>query len=366
MINLRDFILSTYLGDDKYGNPIVDKVYIPSYSDIMNLPKGKRFTSITDFAISNTASNRHIQDANGNKIVVGKQILRTENKNLTKSEIEDCWDEGYFNINFANSIPNFSYMYCMRPSLRLDAKMLAATKKASDYFPIKEYNDENGNAICYTITFGKYPQERIKDDFVTEHELAWSLEYLFNQYKLPITGKSYAVGVLLNEKKIKSCPEFEYKGKKYIRNIATPQHALSKFNDGTAVKSEKPVWFEIKPIEWKINNWDKLPKSINPKGTGEDDFCSVTSTKGLVAGFLLNANYDPNGSPWGNSGYRFYLNGGNPLSKEYNPNGKRPETEFNKLYNFEGRGFIDSALDMDLTIDFTKDISNQEELDSTL
>ena len=94
------------------------------------------------------------------------------------------------------------------------------------------------------VEYGEYPQT-VADDCTSE-----KLEELHSSSSLPSTGKTYTFDSARGSSKyyqLKSYPEYEMDGKRYIRILGTPCDICSR------VKRGKPYWVQVEPIEWLVD-----------------------------------------------------------------------------------------------------------------
>ncbi len=168
----------------------------------------------------------------------------------------------------------------------------------------------------HTIEFGEYPQSFVGADKNNE------LENLFSSGSLAATGKKY-IGRVDSTKKIIYHDEYSYKGQKYVR-VKTRTNSFSEMhlsNGITITSRQKFLWVKVEPIVWRILNWDRLPKKLNPKGTNQDDFIDARSDHAIHGSipFHLTSSGDYY-SLWQNSSIRGYLNGINVNNIKSNGN----------------------------------------------
>ncbi|MCL2797067.1 MAG: DUF6273 domain-containing protein, partial [Firmicutes bacterium] len=84
----------------------------------------------------------------------------------------------------------------------------------------------------------------------------------------------------------KISPEYLYNGQKYVRVSILSFSATYPFSTGTNNGASGSIrWFKVEPIKWLIGNWDALPESINPTGTGTADAMNLVSAE-LVTGCI--------------------------------------------------------------------------------
>ena len=169
---------------------------------------------------------------------------------------------------------------------------------------IKEVKDIEGETIYHTLQIGEYPKTK-----VDEH-LSKKLESLYNGGKIQegilCTGRWFSGnGQKQNYKDYagKHEPEFEYQGERYVRTVAYPK----------VVTPTRPVivsWEKVEPISFVINNWDEMPKSINPRGNGRAKYFNLRAEEAVTSNIPFYPDEeDENSQLWPNSSIRGYLNG---------------------------------------------------------
>ena len=112
------------------------------------------------------------------------------------------------------------------------------------------------------VEYGEYPQMLADGGISFDLEQAYSRSFigrfidLFHKNPLQPTGKVYTfdganANIGTTEKfSPKSYPEYEYKGKKYIRIQPTPSVFINRLSDGKQIQGNRPYWIEVQPIEW--------------------------------------------------------------------------------------------------------------------
>lgn len=346
MTKLKDFIVRTYLENtdenQKLGNADFDTqdyIFFETFDEVSNLTDFERVTYATDYAIMNGA---YVSDTYGgpkkDRHISWFWLRQAESKDSVHSVI---WDGSYFNFGPDTK----SAVIC--PSLHLNLATIIAKRNESRDFKIKPFRKESGDVLYYTIEFGSYPQDKAKNND--------ELERLFNARKLTPTGKTYS-GYMKEDGSFQQNKEFEYAGKKYVRVITKPHYKDSEYKDKIQVqKFGAPVWAEVQPIRWKIKNWDELPRSINPNGSGTAKTIYVKSEEGIVSGIPFYPHYGDDKSRdtmWQNSVIRAYLNGYNLYNEIDSGNGNE-EYKNDENFNFDGNGFLQEAFVRSLSRTFT-------------
>ncbi len=297
-----------------------DLVFVDSLSQLKNTPPYKLIVEPTDFASKNC-----ILDSRSGVKIYTDQILNDYNYIDT--------DGKSFKISTVNNI----HGVCPCIHVKLNDVII---ENMSALFGVRL--NVKGKPLYHTFKFGVYPQD--KKDLETEFSLA--LASYFTK-----TGRNFTDTTKHNFPEL---TEYWHKGKKYVRFISMQNYVS---------------WFEVKPIIWRVRNWSALPASINPHGTGAADFLDLKSEKALFglcfhddiidesdiySSLIGNKNPEKlsgNCRLWQNSFVRGFLNG---IDVNYikNANGN-PAFNAPCVQNFEGKGFINTALGMELS-DFVK------------
>ena len=186
-------------------------------------------------------------------------------------------------------------------------------KREESKFDIKEVKDIMGKTIYHTLQIGEYPKTKV------DESLSKTLELLYNGGKIKegisSTGRWYSCNgaIDLGEQVYegKHSPEFEYQGNRYVRVISSPNWSLREYSDGTPPgKSGTIRWVKVEPISFVIKNWNEMPKSINPKGTGKAKYFDLRAEEVITANIpFYPSKRDPNCAMWQNSCVRGFLNG---------------------------------------------------------
>ena len=336
-IDLKSFIVPTKLENtDDEGNhdnsfATKDLIYLDSYPDVKNLSKDEISVYPTDYAVMNGCWRY----------------------GLVKKKSCEVWlrTAKYINaviILDSEGIPGRRYIesdfLAICPALRLDlSKVVSARNSSQDIFKINAVANKNGRVLYHTIEFGEYPKSYVGEMKNKE------LEKLFSENKLVKTSKSYTGYMNYEDEcfgEFASHPEFEHEGQKYVRVITEKGDDECQFSDGTiAPESGIPLWVKVEPITWKIRNWDEMPRSINPQGTGSANFISVRAENGITSGIPFYNdinNFNKNCSLWQNSPIRAYLNGYDLYQEIDGGNGKKDfKAEMN--FDFTKNNFLNEA-----------------------
>lgn len=302
-MELKDLIIPTFLDNtDQYGNfgnknfRTRDMVYLPAANEVNQ--EEPNMIVPTDYAIMNGALR-----------FTGTESVLDQIKGADYCRL---WlRSGYTGQNKKISIlNNEGRVYCVdawetklphsiNPCIELAINAVLLLKELkSDVIRFKHF-DKYSN-YC-TVEFGEYPTSLVKCEEAEKLEAEFQKGILGNLLK--ISNKEYTGGYDARLQFYKKYSEFLFKNidqeyyRKFVRCIT---------NDGNF------NWFEVKPISWDIKNWDKLPTSINPKGTGEARTIKLQTENAILSGicFYPNKN-DENSNLWQNSSIRGYLNGYN-------------------------------------------------------
>jgi len=170
---------------------------------------------------------------------------------------------------------------------------------------IKKVKVKKGYA--HTIQFGEYPTNRL---FGEDNE---EMEKAFDEHREEFapTGRTFSLigsDGTNNVNAIRLCPEFIYKGKKYVRALQ------NNFKDYYSNEDDDYVdinfsWVEVTPMTFYITNWDRLPTYINPTGSNKDSKMELLADKVYVGGMAYGIDAVENPS-WESSNIRNFLDRG--------------------------------------------------------
>ncbi len=313
------------------GNPAFDTtdyVYIQKFEDVQDKGLKQRRVSATDYAVANGA-------------YVSDSYETIEGKHSSPSWLRSAGSAYYVDDVFSVDIVNHDgYNFCsnvnlawraVRPASQLNLSSIISARSASkENFKIGVVRDPDGRELCHTIEFGEYPKSRAQNSN--------ELERAYKNGLIRGTGKSYS-GYLENGKPVEN-KEFEYNGKKYVR--VKIQTEAANYADGSSIPTSGDYeWFEVEPIVWEIENWDEMPKSINPNGSGTAKVMEVVTHECVMGGIPFYPNaLDKNRSMWQNSCIRGALNGINVENIRSNGN---PEYSAPNGGDWTGQGFLQQA-----------------------
>lgn len=316
-VNLYDFIVPTKNKNPKTGVETEDLIYVDSKLD-------ERAGFATDWALgikfcTNEGRKFTPFDSLRSHIPVGK------NK---PAEMIDS-------INYYGNELGFSPL-----CTQLDAQMVIEAQKSENNFKIVPEKNRHTGKVNNVIEFGSYPNSHVGPILNSK------LTALWEKNKLVPTGKEHACCV--RPDRSFGFPEFEYKGEKFTFLVERYSVVNVKDidNEGKIRKEEQKErlhWYRVEPIQWEIENWDELPKQINPNGTGEAKTIKI-STKESVMYWDLQTTFNP--LNWEESPARAYLN--------LVPDDKNPENKPEKI-------FLSQALDAQINLERSeeKETGNQ-------
>ena len=338
MAKLKDFIVRTRLGNtdenQRIGNSAFDTqdfVFFETNDEVENITDEERYIYASDYAVMNGAW-------------LGIQRRGPKDRQSTWHWLRSAYSKSFVdNVKFDGSL-DFSgaskKSAGLCPALHLNLSSVISARSASRDFKIEPFKDESGKILYHTIEFGSYPQDKAKNSS--------ELEKLYNARKLTPTGKTYT-GCMKEDGSFEQNQEFEYGGKKYVRVISKKYDNDSEYKDKTkAPEDGTPMWAEVQPIKWKIKNWNELPRSINPNGSGTAETIYVKSEEGIMSGIPFYPEYgETEYTMWQNSPLRAIFNSYD-LQEELNKGNGNKRYKAGRNYNFKGKGFLQEAFDSPL------------------
>ena len=345
--DLKSFIVPTKLEntdeEQKYGDSSFDTkdlIYLESLLDVKNIQEEERVVYPTDYAVMNGCER-----SRSNSGFLGKRTCKIWLRTATADD--KLYVHFMDSIGYDKSEIVWIRQMAVCPALRLDlSKVVSARKLSQDIFKTNAVANKNGRVLYHTIEFGEYPKS-----YVGEMKNK-GLEKLYSENKLFKTSKSYT-GMMDKHGEYEFYPEFEYQGQKYVRFVAkynVEAHIRTEMMISTS-KTQPPIWVKVEPITWKIKNWEQMPFSINPQGTGSADFIDLRSENGITSGipFYTDIN-DENCSMWQNSVIRARLNGYN-LHREIAGGNGNSKYIAEKNFDFTKHNFLNEAFS---TVTFLK------------
>ncbi len=308
----KDFIVSTVISntglDAKQGSEIYntrDKLYLKSADEVAVLPKSMRVKAMTDYAILNggTQSDTGIRNPKGDIATYYTLRSSTNNHSGCMDIIDVVGAKNYLNVN--------AEYLCMAPSMQLNLKSVVEAKKLNDnLFKIEEVKDGNGNTLYHTMAFGEMPQN-------VDSENHDKIAKAFDRKKVVFTGKEY--DGYIDKNTIEKNKEFIYNGQKYVRVKSRIHIVYGEYNNTYGYYSYKDdsksaafgdyEFVKVEPIKHIIENFDELPKDLNPNGTGKAETIKLTTEDLIKAPCFYPYESEKNNTLYQNSTIRGYLNG---------------------------------------------------------
>jgi len=329
IMELKDFIVPTILENTDenydYGNSAFetkDLIYLPSRKDVEHKSNKDLISTATDYAIMNGCL---MQENENEEIFCYSLWTRTAPAVDRVITITTCNGNLYTSHITTHGIG-------IRPELQLDLlSVISAINSSQTPFKIDETTPIRG-LNYHTLQFGNYPKTCV------DGELNKQLEYEFLTSNITPTGKKYLGNYDDKGNPVYNDEFVAYNRQKYVRVICQRQDSDSVLRDGTEVEDELPLWAKVEPITWIITNWDDLPTSINPIGTGTATTIKLQAEEAIMSDIPFYPNdEDVNRCLWQNSTIRGYLNGinVNNIKTNGNPNFSAPNggdfTEHNFL-----------------------------------
>lgn len=296
-MELKDLIVRTKIGTK--GHEVNDLVYLPTYDELVNKYRFER----EDFIV-------HDNSAESGKYWLRNECFTPLERNVPTAVIDGCIDNrtGLQNaiiyednmIDYEEhkpyqlngdkvKLPDELFVgkkMGIRPCVRLDVnaymKLLQVLEKNKNYSHTP-YQATNGKKEYMCLNFGEYPDFNL------------SSIYSPAKHKQVPTGKEYLSPRLFAKGDYEVYRGYEYsmKGKKFV-------------NKNNVLELLAPVV----PLQWRILNWQELPTTINPKGTGTATTIDLMSHKVLNEMPYQYDEYDFTlENRWKSSLVRNYLNG---------------------------------------------------------
>lgn len=320
--DLRSKIIPTTIENtDEFRNTgnknfnTTDLIYLDSYNEQYDGKKTdkERRISATDYAQMN---NAHIYDIYTTR--TGRQTTATWLRSTcTSYQVFFIDGDGHWNYLDAydrgNGLcPSLHYHLPSNISTRSELLKNRDESEELEQFDIREVKDTEGKVIYHTLQIGEYVKTKV------DEKLSITLELLYNggkiQEEILCTGRWYSG----NGQKVdckdyagKHSPEFEYQGQRYVRVVSYPNYEINKYSDGTPSGKVGTIrWAKVEPISFVINNWDEMPKSINPKGNGRAKYFELRAEEAITSNipFCLKEEKQ-NSTMWQNSLIRGFFNG---------------------------------------------------------
>ena len=320
--DLRSRIIPTTIGNtDEFQNmgdenfDTTDLIFLDSYEEKYNVEeKDEEIISATDYAQMN---NAYIYDNDDLRQTTWAWLRSAYNSYEVYTW--DCDGDRFYEPTRAKSAglcPSLHYNFLSDVPTQSTLPFLKGrqTRDESEKFEfdIREVKDSRGKTMYHTLQIGEYPKTKV------DESLSGTLELLYNRGKIKegisSTGRWYSCNGQKEAYKDyagKHSPEFEYQGNRYVRVISYPNDEEDRYSDGTTTGEIGTArWVKVEPISFVIKNWDEMPKSINPKGTGKAKYFDLRAEKAITSNipFYPDEN-DSNSTMWQNSCVRGFFNG---------------------------------------------------------
>jgi len=275
---LSDFIVPSVLENSDILNhkkfETKDLIYLDAVNDIKNPIEKICYPS--DYAIINSALQSNELLTN---LLIKKKIesrnpccywLRTGGDTIYNREQVSIFCESC-NISSIDASNN-NLNPGLRPILELDIDaVLQVRKNLSKYFQIG-YGGSFlfDQKVKYTMDFGEYPKTLVGE--LLSQNLEKCVSY---NHTLLKTGRKY----------------LGYYDKKQKTMVYHDEYEIVQ-NQDKYVRIKNPIddnffWLRVEPITWEIQNWDELPSSINPLGSGQATTIKLQRLMLLMQEFLI-------------------------------------------------------------------------------
>lgn len=230
------------------------------------------------------------------------------------------------------------------PNIRLDFRPFIVKKGEKPILEI--FSEKTKNGKCHYVQIGEYPKDNVSR---SENN---TLEELYNNGNLKegikATGRLFTTNGQKNSDEdflSKQNPEFIVDGQKYVRVIDLSRiwHNANDENVGD-LNSEEAKWVKVSPITFKIKNWNRLSRKINPHGKffNGDTFLNLEANESILSGLPFYPNGEHEHSHyWQNSLLRCFLN--SESSKKIS---KNCEFDTPLSWDFTKSGFLYQALNL--------------------
>ena len=318
-------------GDRKFRTQ--ELIYLDDKAAVADIDSSDRVSYPTDYAVMNGAMM-----SSGNEGSEDRKScwtwLRSAYSLSDVGRVNLDGDLDDLNVNITDG--------SLRPALQLNLSSVISARSASrDIFKIADY--KVGRKVKYhTIEFGEYPKTYVGD------KLNQHLERAMSRGTLKPTGKKYT-GRFNDSGKPTYNDEYMFEDQRYVRVLSVRQDDDSEFLDGTSAPEDgTPLWVRVEPITWIIRNWDEMPRSINPEGTGKAKVIDIQTDEAIMSGIPFYPNdSDNNRSMWQNSSVRGYLNGYNVNNITMNGNTRYTAPNGG---DFREHSFLSEALSSEISL----------------
>lgn len=265
------------------------KPFIESWDDVKELPYGAHEAAINDFALANLG---HMW---GGVTSIGKPAGHHV---IVPSPSSDGRLEYYYEGHYSYLFPSKT-REGIAPALRVNLPPeLSQQKNREKVFGCKTYvvrfapyTCKNNSHDINIIAFDSIRGPRVKAD----KALTRTLQELLEQGMLEKTGYTYT-GCGKDEYSYRKFETYVYEGREFVYMQALSWDEKYKYADKSRVKNGEMIFIEVLPIPFIIRgDWYKLPKCINPQGTGELNSFVLRQEELAIAGVPYTR--------WGNSAW---------------------------------------------------------------
>ncbi len=314
---------------------VEDYAYFPSYNDIEN-SGNYGFTSYTDriceptdWSLANCAYLNASYTGMGSNRSSGNGSCYWWSRSTYSSYVWTVSTDG--SVSYVAMFYDDSF--ASRVALHLNlGPSISALSAGNGRIGTLTYNSKTYHTI--ELDNLMYPQTIVSDS-----SLKTALNNIVNNssYKTGTRYAGYTLGITSSSRTTAYSEEYKYNNEYYVYVPQYGRYTGYTYSDGTTVarNGSSSVWIKVEPIKWVINNWNAMPTSINPSGTGIATYIDAYSVYGIVSGLPFYPNdSDTHGNSWTSSCWRAYLNG-------YNLNNKNDANMASIKANFAGEGFID-------------------------
>lgn len=222
---------------------------------------------------------------------------------------------------------------CVRPTICINIDSIRAKDSPLGKYQIFNLSNKHYGLIQFDNLV--FPQTILYPNHAQE------ISALYDKGDLKKTGRKYVGGFDTLTNKVLYNDEYEYNGKLYVPVVANN----SAFSD-VKVRSDKDgleyYWFKVEPICWVAQDYDNLPKWINPNGLGIATRLYLRSDFGLISGLPFNIdNKNEFNKYYQNSLIRAYLDGFKTTEKMDKFEWGDKSIWDGHVHDFKNNGFID-------------------------
>lgn len=285
---------------------IDEKIYIGSTEDFRDQNMLYRVANPTDYSIYN---GTEFPESKGNKTqgyyvpYYTRTMFKHENGEIRAGLITTLGDADITRLcDKRNGI---------RPMVNLNIdKFLSVYYEHQDLFDIHKVKHNivsvwgtTETFKMYTILLGEYPQSFVGQNLNDELEKAYKNQTIKPTGK-KIAALNYIIDPFYDDGTVYYNQEYEYKGEKYVRVSISMLDSRDQYSG--PVNWGKYLWVKVEPIRWVIENWQDLPREINPDGTGRAKTIELQTEDCIMGGIPLCINNGEGG--WENCFLRKFLN----------------------------------------------------------